>query len=119
MGGKNRTDPGKWCVILITPVEAHATPAPAERRRHTGRWAAITVVGLFLALLTYGLVSKGTDDRIDRALEDGKAPAAPGFSLEVLERGGVPAGRSGRIVDRALARRATVAWASCAAHRSS
>ncbi len=57
---------------------------------------------MFLALLAYGLASKGTDDRIDRALEEGKAPAAPGFTLEVLERGTVPAGRPGRIVNRAL-----------------
>lgn len=57
---------------------------------------------MFLALLAYGLASKGTDDRIDRALEEGKAPAAPGFTLEVLQRGAVPPGRPGRIVNRAL-----------------
>src|SRR5215212_9332682 len=84
-------------------MEAHTTPVPAPRRRHTGRWAAVTVVGLFLALLAYGLASKGTDDLIDRALEQGTAPAAPGFTLEVLERGVPPAGRSGRVVNRASA----------------
>ena len=43
----------------------------------------------FLALLTYGLLSKGTDDRIDQALA--RAPgAAPAFSLEVLEHGELP-----------------------------
>jgi cytochrome c biogenesis protein CcmG/thiol:disulfide interchange protein DsbE len=97
---QKRADPGKWCVI--SAVEAQTTPVPAQRGRHTGRWAAAIVVALFLALLAYGLASKGTDDRIDRALEDGKAPAAPSFSLEVLERGSVPPGRPGSIVDRSL-----------------
>src|SRR5438876_11174910 len=54
------------------------------------RLAALALVAGFLALLTYGLLSKGTHDRIDQALAAGHAPAAPRFSLEVLERGGLP-----------------------------
>jgi len=83
-------------------MSTQSTPVSAPRRPHTGRWAAAFVVAAFLALLAYGLASKGTDDRIDRALEQGKAPAAPGFSLEVLEPGAPPAGGSGAIVQRAL-----------------
>ncbi len=55
-----------------------------------GRWLAVVLVAAFLALLAYGLLSKGTDDRIDQALSDGRAPAAPSFSLEVLHRGTLP-----------------------------
>src|SRR4051794_25149751 len=91
---------GKW---RGTFLEARATPAPTAPRRHAGRWAAAIVVALFLALLAYGLASKGTDDRIDRALEKGQAPVAPAFGLEVLQRGQLPAGRAGKIVSRALA----------------
>jgi cytochrome c biogenesis protein CcmG/thiol:disulfide interchange protein DsbE len=54
------------------------------------RWAAITVVLLFVALLIYGLASKGPDDRIDSALAKGQAPVAPAFTLEALERGTLP-----------------------------
>ncbi len=67
-------------------VEAKATP----RRLHAGRWIVVALVAGFLALLTYGLLSKGTDDRIDQALSSGRSAAAPGFSLEVLERGTLP-----------------------------
>jgi cytochrome c biogenesis protein CcmG/thiol:disulfide interchange protein DsbE len=59
-------------------------------RVHPWRWAVMVLVAGFLALLTYGLLSKGTDDRIDEALASGRAIAAPGFSLEVLARGDLP-----------------------------
>jgi cytochrome c biogenesis protein CcmG, thiol:disulfide interchange protein DsbE len=61
------------------------------RRLHAGRWAVFALVAAFVALLVYGLASKGTDDRIDGALASGRAAAAPGFSLEVLARGDLPA----------------------------
>ena len=69
-------------------VDAEATSSP--RRLHAGRWLALALVAGFLALLTYGLLSKGNDDRIDQALGAGRPAAAPGFSLEVLERGTLP-----------------------------
>ena len=72
-------------------MEAHASSAPVERRRRWGRWAVIVVVGLFIALLVYGLESRGPDDAIDDALAEGRAPTAPAFDLEVLERGQIPA----------------------------
>ena len=46
---------------------------------------------LFVALLIYGLAAKGTSDEIDSALAEGRAPRAPEFTLEVLERGTLPA----------------------------
>jgi cytochrome c biogenesis protein CcmG/thiol:disulfide interchange protein DsbE len=60
------------------------------RRLHAGRWAVFALVAAFVALLAYGLASKGTEDRIDEALASGHAAAAPGFSLEVLARGDLP-----------------------------
>src|SRR5919197_5462010 len=64
--------------------------ATTVRRFHVGRWIVFALVAAFVALLAYGLLSKGTDDRIDEALVSGRAAAAPGFSLEVLERGTLP-----------------------------
>lgn len=60
------------------------------RRRSLGRWAALVLVVGFVALLAYGLQAKGTNDEIDSALADGRAPRAPAFALEVLERGDLP-----------------------------
>lgn len=76
--------------------------ASRTQRVHVGRWIVLGLVAAFLALLTYGLLSKGTDDRIDQALASGHAASAPSFSLEVLDRGALPA-RLGRPVGRALA----------------
>ena len=69
-------------------MEATALPA---RRRPWARWLAVGVALLFVALLIYGLAAKGTSDAIDSALEEGRAPAAPAFTLEVLEEGRLPA----------------------------
>jgi cytochrome c biogenesis protein CcmG, thiol:disulfide interchange protein DsbE len=66
-----------------------ATVIPT-RRRPWGRWTAVAVAALFLALLVYGLASKGPDDLIDSNLAKGRAPRAPAFTLEVLERGQLP-----------------------------
>jgi cytochrome c biogenesis protein CcmG/thiol:disulfide interchange protein DsbE len=75
---------------MLSAMETTASKASPKGRPRIGRWLAAALVAAFLALLAYGLASKGTDDRIDRALGDGKAPAAPGFSLSVLERGALP-----------------------------
>ncbi len=64
-----------------------ATPT---RRVHVGRWIVLALVAAFLGLLTYGLLSKGTDTRIDQALAAGRAVSAPTFSLEILDRGTLP-----------------------------
>ena len=66
------------------------------------RWIAVGVTIPFVALLIYGLAAKGTSDAIDSALEEGRAPLAPAFTLEVLERGRLPA-RLEESLGRALA----------------
>jgi cytochrome c biogenesis protein CcmG, thiol:disulfide interchange protein DsbE len=76
--------------------------ASSTRRIHVGRWVVLVLVAAFLALLTYGLLSKGTDDRIDQALASGRAAPAPSFSLEVLNRGALSA-RLARPIGPALA----------------
>jgi cytochrome c biogenesis protein CcmG, thiol:disulfide interchange protein DsbE len=52
--------------------------------------AVIVLVGLFIALLAYGLSVKGPDNSIDQRLADGRTAAAPAFSLELLEGGVLP-----------------------------
>jgi cytochrome c biogenesis protein CcmG/thiol:disulfide interchange protein DsbE len=69
-------------------VEATGPPA---RRRPWGRWAALLLALLFIALLIFGLRAKGTNNEIDSALAEGRAAKAPPFTLEVLERGTLPA----------------------------
>jgi thiol-disulfide isomerase/thioredoxin len=76
--------------------------ATSTSRLHLGRWIVLALVAAFLALLAYGLLSKGTDDRIDQALSSGRAASAPSFSLEVLDRGTLP-GRLKRSIAPALA----------------
>jgi len=58
--------------------------------RRPGKYLVVAVVLALFALLVYGLVSKGTTDRIDEALGDGHSTPAPGFKLELLEPGTIP-----------------------------
>lgn len=58
--------------------------------RWAGRALAIAVAVAFIALLAYGLASKGADTSIDDALKRGKPAAAPGFDLPVLQEGSLP-----------------------------
>ena len=50
----------------------------------------MVAVGLFVALLAYGLLKTAPDDSIDQSLADNRSAPAPGFSLEVLEPGTLP-----------------------------
>jgi cytochrome c biogenesis protein CcmG/thiol:disulfide interchange protein DsbE len=72
-------------------MEAQASTPDVEGRRAWGRWLVVAAVGLFIALLVYGIEARGPDDAIDDALAQGRAPAAPAFTLEVLDRGRIPA----------------------------
>src|SRR2546426_2130100 len=63
---------------------------PASPLRRLPRLLVIAAAALFLALLAYGLTTTGSDDAIDQRLADGRSAPAPGFSLEVLERGTLP-----------------------------
>ena len=50
---------------------------------------ALGVVG-FIALLVYGLVAQSPDSTIDDALARARSTSAPGFELDVLQRGRQP-----------------------------
>ena len=84
---------------------------------------ALPVIALFLGLLTYGLVTKAPNTRIDDRLARGRAGPAPDFELPVLQRGNVgpplqgalrPALADGQIAMRELRGRQVVLnfWAS-------
>jgi cytochrome c biogenesis protein CcmG/thiol:disulfide interchange protein DsbE len=81
-----------------------ATDEQTDRRplRYAGRLAALVAVALFFALLVYGLLSKPADKTIDSSLAEAKAPPAPGFALEVLQRGS-PGPRLAHRLEAALA----------------
>jgi cytochrome c biogenesis protein CcmG/thiol:disulfide interchange protein DsbE len=66
--------------------------------RQLPRLLAIVAVGLFIALLAYGIAKQAPDDTIDRSLADNRSAPAPGFSLEVLERGILPPRLERRLV---------------------
>ncbi len=51
------------------------------------RGAAVLAVGLFVALLAWGLISQAPDDGVDQALATGKTSPPPELSLPVLQRG--------------------------------
>jgi cytochrome c biogenesis protein CcmG/thiol:disulfide interchange protein DsbE len=55
------------------------------------RAAVLVAIALFIALLAYGLLTKAPNDSIDQSLADGRSAAAPAFSLELLDRGELPA----------------------------
>ncbi|MDX6696722.1 MAG: cytochrome c biosis protein CcmG, thiol:disulfide interchange protein DsbE [Solirubrobacteraceae bacterium] len=71
--------------------ETAATADSPSPLRWVGRGIAILVAVSFVALLGYGLATKSNDTRIDDALADGRPAKAPGFDLDVLQRGDVPA----------------------------
>jgi len=54
------------------------------------RLLALIVIGLFVALLVYGLTANAPEDTIDERLADNRSASAPGFSLEVLDEGTLP-----------------------------
>ena len=65
--------------------------APALRGiKRLPRLLALIVIGLFVALLVYGLTANAPDDAIDERLADNRSAPAPGFSLEVLDEGTLP-----------------------------
>jgi cytochrome c biogenesis protein CcmG/thiol:disulfide interchange protein DsbE len=69
---------------------------------YLGRGLGLLLLGLFIALLFYGVLSQSPDTTIDSGLAKAKAPPAPGFELELLERGSV-GGRLERTFARAAA----------------
>jgi cytochrome c biogenesis protein CcmG/thiol:disulfide interchange protein DsbE len=74
---------------------------PAARGSKLPRALSLVAVFAFVALLAYGLLSRGADTTIDSGLAEGEAPLAPEFELEILSRGSMPA-RLDRDVEPAL-----------------
>jgi cytochrome c biogenesis protein CcmG/thiol:disulfide interchange protein DsbE len=86
-------------------VSAEPSTPEAPRRGVVGtalRWLGLLAATGFVGLLTYGLMARAPDRQIDDALASAEAIEAPGFELEVLQRGRVPA-PLGPVVDRAAA----------------
>ncbi len=80
--------------------------ADGRERRNPLRLAMRALAALsalaFIALLAYGLAARAPDTTIDDALARAQATSAPGFKLDVLQRGRQPAGLE-PVVDRAAA----------------
>src|SRR5687767_5388329 len=51
---------------------------------------ALVVLGAFVALLAYGLVSRGVDGTVDNELSEGRLVDPPPLALGVLADGGDP-----------------------------
>jgi cytochrome c biogenesis protein CcmG/thiol:disulfide interchange protein DsbE len=66
------------------------------------RWLVALTAAAFVGLLVYGVTSRAPDRTIDDALARAEAVDAPGFELEVLQRGDIPE-RLMPVVDRAAA----------------
>jgi cytochrome c biogenesis protein CcmG/thiol:disulfide interchange protein DsbE len=66
------------------------------------RWLGLLAAAGFIALLVYGVTAQAPDRTIDDALARGEAIDAPGFELDVLQRGRVPAPLTS-VVDRTAA----------------
>lgn len=67
--------------------EQPGAPKKSRALARAGRVATVTILGLFLALLAYGLVTKAPKTGIDESLARARSIQAPGFSLAVLEHG--------------------------------
>jgi cytochrome c biogenesis protein CcmG/thiol:disulfide interchange protein DsbE len=70
--------------------------------RKLARIAVVVLAGLLIALLAYGLGTTSPDDTIDSRLAENRSAPAPGFSLELLERG-QPTGALRRALEGAAA----------------
>ena len=71
--------------------ERPADPTADSGRSRAKPAAAIVGAAVLIALLAFGLVVKAPDNSIDRSLADGRPAAAPGFDLELLQPGRLPA----------------------------
>jgi hypothetical protein len=82
-----------------------AEPSPTEPA-HRGvvgtalRWLVVLAAAAFVGLLVYGVTAQAPDRTIDDALARADAVDAPGFEVDVLQRGRVPAPLAS-VVDRA------------------
>jgi cytochrome c biogenesis protein CcmG/thiol:disulfide interchange protein DsbE len=65
------------------------------------RWLVALVAAAFVGLLVYGVTAQAPDRTIDDALARDEGVDAPGFELDVLQRGRVPAPLAS-VVERAV-----------------
>jgi cytochrome c biogenesis protein CcmG, thiol:disulfide interchange protein DsbE len=65
--------------------------------RRWPRYLSFAAALLFVGLLVFGLLSKGTSKRIDEALANGTAALAPSFELPVLEQGRLSSPLAGQL----------------------
>jgi cytochrome c biogenesis protein CcmG/thiol:disulfide interchange protein DsbE len=73
-------------------AEASTTGRQRRGRVETAlRWLGLLAAAAFVGLLAYGLMAQAPDQTIDDALARAEAVDAPGFELDVLERGRIPA----------------------------
>jgi cytochrome c biogenesis protein CcmG, thiol:disulfide interchange protein DsbE len=77
--------------------EPNRSPTRARGLATAVRAAAVLVLGLFIALLVYGLSTKSPRTDIDDALARAEPVRAPDFELPVLERGSL-----GPVLERRL-----------------
>lgn len=75
------------CVVLVPSLPAGRTAPSRRGPPRVVLFGALPIIVLFLGLLTYGLVTKAPNTRIDDTLATGRAGPAPEFELAVLERG--------------------------------
>lgn len=71
----------------MAPDETAAASAGRGRLAMLWRAATLIAIGLFMALLVWGVVTKSPETGIDESLARAEAAPAPGFELPVLERG--------------------------------
>jgi cytochrome c biogenesis protein CcmG/thiol:disulfide interchange protein DsbE len=71
--------------------------AERTRVRLAGRALAAVLAAGFVALLAYGVLSKGSSSRIDDSLAKAQATPAPGFDLALLQRGDAPRALAARL----------------------
>ncbi len=76
-----------------SPVE----PPRRGRLRALARLISVLLVGLFFALLVYGLLAKAPNTGIDESLARSKPAAGPGFELPVLQPGALGDTLGGRL----------------------
>ena len=79
------------------PAEAPAPEEAGRPLRMAGRLVAAAIAVSFIALLVYGLLSKATNDSIDRGIRRSGSAPAPAATLPVLERGSLGAVLSPRV----------------------
>lgn len=77
-------------------------PSHVSRGSLAGRLLVLSAAVAVVGLLGYGLATTSSNETIDQALSASSAPQAPGFELQVLDRGTLPR-QLARTLDPALA----------------